>query len=536
VFVLLALLACVSVPIVSDTAPRSVPTRGGPPGPLAPLPSSAAAGLVYEIYVRSFQDSDGDGVGDLEGVRSRLGYLEDLGVGTIWLMPLFPAFGPAGYDVTSFDTITEAYGTPEDLAALVSDAHERGMRVLVDLPFNHVHRTHPWFLAADADRADPYRDWFVFRESPKDDDRWFPSEAGGYYYAYFGSEMPDLDWTNPEVHEAMLAVFEHWLNAGADGYRLDAVLMLVEEDGVVEGADASHDLLASLYAELRATHPDVFFLAEASEWEVGASATWLGSAAEPQSDAVLDFPRRDALLEAVERGSAAPVLDTIAEQVALGSAARMAPFLGSHDVDRLPTVVPDPAARRALLVAHLLLPGSPVLYYGDEIDLVDASTGTGQDWAMRAAMPWDTSASAGFTTGDPWFPPDPSFRDGLNVADEEEDPDSVLSLVSGLSCVRSRHALDGDGSWLPLNGAAPSLLAFERRTAAGRLVVLVNLADASLDSARLRLTGRFRDLGDGTTVQARGELAVGHLGPYGYRVLSSAAVVPCALPDGRAGG
>ncbi len=464
---LLSLLAC-DPGSLSDllAAPADPPHQGEP------------AGLIYEIYVRSFQDSDGDGIGDLNGVRARLDHLSGLGVGTIWLMPLLQSFGPAGYDVTDFDTITAAYGSPDDLAALVEEANALDMRVIVDLPFNHVHRSHPWFEAAETGPDSDLRSWFRFEGRAPEGERWFASQAEGSYYAYFGEEMPDLDWERPAVQEAMGAVFDRWLEAGADGYRLDAVLMLVEEGEVVEGSDGSHALMAELYARTHAAHPDTFFLAEASAWEVEDSVSWLGGEDAPESDAVLDFPRRDALLDAVESGEVQALVDLIDTQVRLGGAANMAGFLGSHDVDRLPEIVPDPEARRALRVAQLLLPGAPVLYYGEELDLPNASTGTGQDYAMRAPMPWSADHDAGFTTGSAWFTLDPGYREGWNVADQEADPESMLHLIRALSCLRAAHGLDEDTGWEP-EDAGSSVLAFTRDD--GRLSVRVNLRAQAAD-------------------------------------------------------
>jgi len=484
--------------------------------------------VVYEVYVRSFQDSDGDGIGDLEGVRTRLDHLAGLGVQTIWLMPVFPAFGPAGYDVVDFGSVVEAYGDAGSLAALVEDAHALGMRVLLDLPFNHVHRDHPWFVAAQAGDS-TWRDWFRWSRSPEGD-RWHRSASGDWYYAYFGEEMPDLDWEHPSARAAMEEVFVDWLDAGADGYRLDAVITLVEEGGQVEGTDASHALVGDLVELGREVHPDAWFLAEASEWEVAPSVSWIDAPAAPGADAVLDFPRHDAFLDAYGRGSAAPLRDVVTEQVALGGAGGMAGFLGSHDLDRLPSVVPEAQARRALRLAQFLLPGNPVLYYGEEIDLPDASTGTGQDWAMRAPMPWDDGHEAGFSEGTAWFPPDPSFRSGLNVSAQAEDPQSMLSLVTALGCLRSEYGLVGDASWTALDTRARGVLAFERSTREGRLVVVVNLAEATAEDVRIAVPGRLRDVASGAAIGGRGGLALGRVAGWSWRVLGSRSSSACGLP------
>lgn len=430
-----------------------------------------SAGLTYEIYVRSFADADGDGIGDLEGVRAHLDYLEALGVRTLWLMPVFPAFGPAGYDVTDFESVTSEYGDSAALAALVDDAHALNMRVILDLPLNHTHRDHAWFVAAETGDA-AARGHYRFRdETPTDG--WHASVTEGSYYAYFGADMPDLDWTDVTTRSAMERTLESWLDAGVDGYRLDAVLMLVEEGETVEGATASHTLLGELIDAARADHEDTFFLAEASEWEVDRAVSWLDAPEAPGADAVLDFPRHDAALEAYATGSAAPLLEVLAEEGA--DAGSMAAFLGSHDLDRLPNVVEDGRARRALRVAQFLLPGSPVLYYGEELDLANATTGTGQDYAMRAPMPWSSGPGAGFTDATPWFPPDPSHAEGMNVTDETQDPDSMLSLIRVLMGLREAWQLDTytDTTYRTED---PRVLSFVRETPAGSLHVEVNLS------------------------------------------------------------
>ena len=468
----LLFFACVALP----AAPVSPPPSGqeGLLAGAAPDPAlrPGEPGLTYELYVRSFQDSDGDGIGDLEGVRQRLEYLGSLGVRTLWLMPVFPAFGPAGYDATDFDTITPEYGTEGDLEALLDEAHQRGIRVLLDVPFNHVHRSHPWFVAAEAGDA-PARARFRYSDDAAGAD-WYRSQAGGAYFAWFGPDMPDLDWHHADTRARMMASLDHWLNVGVDGFRFDAVLML-EEGGEMElGTAASRWLLGDLVTELRADHPEAFFLAEASEWEVASSLEWLDSEGAPGSDAVLDFPRLDALEEAALGHGSADLPALIREQVEAGGVRGMGAFLGSHDLSRLPSRVAAPAARRALRVLQFLLPGSPVLYYGEELDLADASTATGQDHAMRAPMPWTAASQAGFTTGTPWFTPDPAFESGQNVAAEDEDPASMLSLVRELSAIRMACGLDGatDG-WLD---PASELLHFRRDCGGRTLEVWVNLS------------------------------------------------------------
>lgn len=437
-----------------------------------PAPSPGEPGLTYEVYVRSFQDSDGDGIGDLAGLRARLPHLASLDVRTVWLMPVFPAFGPAGYDVTDFDTVTPEYGTEADLVALVEDAHALGMRVLLDVPFNHVHTSHAWFVAAESGDVDA-RARFVYADDGEGEN-WHPSAAGGEYFAWFGADMPDLNWRDADTRRSMTDSLGRWLDLGVDGYRFDAVLMLDEGGEEELGSAASHELLGELVEELRGEHPDRFFLAEASEWEPERTLSWLDAEGAPGVDAVLDFPRLDALEEAGNGRGTAALADMVADAVDADGALGLGAFAGSHDLDRLPARVTDPAARRAVRVAQFLLPGSPVLYYGEELDLADATTALGQDYPMRAPMPWSTDSQAGFTTGTPWFTPDPSYADGVNVADEEGDPASMLTLIRDLGAIREAYGLDSTSTWQRF-ASEDGVLHFSREGEAGTIEVWVNL-------------------------------------------------------------
>ncbi|MDP2314920.1 MAG: alpha-amylase family glycosyl hydrolase [Pseudomonadota bacterium] len=484
-------------------------------------------GLTYEIYVRSFQDSDGDGIGDLPGVQSRLDHLEALGVRTLWLMPLFESVGPAGYDVLDFDLLQPEYGDPAALRALVEDAHARDIRVLLDLPFNHVARTHPWFLEAERDPGSPLRDLFVFADTQWDPYRWFPAEGGGYYYAFFGAALPDLDWTEAEVGGRMQDVFAQWLDAGADGYRLDAVPTLVESDGGITGTSATHSLLHELHAFVRDTSPGAVLLAEASAEAVEENAAYLGSPNAPESERVLDFPRRPALLAALAQAEPGPLLEVLHAQQDLGVLGRTAPFLSSHDLPRLPAAVPDAAARRLLQVLQLTLPGDPVLYYGEELDLADATSGTGQDLAQRAPMPWDDSPNGGFTTSVAWYTLDPGYTLGANVAAAEADPTSLLTLLRDLACVRD--AIDG-ADWALVATDVPSVFGYARTTEDGRVLVVANLASVAVGEIRVDAHGAFWDLTNNIrSIYAADGLVLPGLPPYGYGVYSDEIADRCLV-------
>ncbi len=525
------LFASLSLACTAPTAPAAPLATGGPALSAAAGRSAGdtgrGLGLTYEIYVRSFQDSDGDGIGDLEGVRTRLDHLEAMGVRTLWLMPVFPSVGPAGYDVTDFDRVRADYGDADALSALLADAHVRGMRVLLDLPFNHVARTHPWFAAAEADSAAPERDLFLFAGTQWDTHRWFPSAAGDYYYGFFGADLPDLDWTNDATRARMFDVFGAWLDAGVDGYRLDAVTTLVEADGAITNTDATHALLAELYAYAADVNPDAVFLAEAGEPDVADNAGFLGTDAAPESDRVLDFPRRTALLEAVGTGTPTPLLALLQATEEADALGRTATFVSSHDLARLPAFVPDAAARRLLMVLQLTLPGDPVLYYGEELDLADATTATGQDYAQRAPMPWDSSRNAGFSTGSAWFTLDPAYAEGRNVAGAVADPDSTLNLVRDLACVRD--AIEG-AAWEPVATDSAAVLAYSRATEAGRIVVVANLGATATRELRIDAHGAFQDLTHGLAgVYAADGLRIQGLPAYGYAVFAEEIAADCPV-------
>lgn len=392
---------------------------------VAPSEPSAAEppGLVYEIYVRSFQDTDGDGIGDLAGVTSRLDYLEWLGVETLWLMPIFAADAVAGYGVIDHFRVEPDYGREEDLIDLLEAAHERGMRVILDVPINHVSVEHPWFAQ---------RDRMVIAEEQYDTYRWFPTGDGTFYYAFFGAHLPDLDWNDPIVHDEMFGMLTRWQDLGVDGFRIDAAGTLIESAHIT-GTPETHALLAEMNGVLHENDPNAWIVAEAAEPEVVDNLEYLGGA-----DSVLDFPRQAALLDAIQTGDVSGLRAVLAEE----GDAPVASFLGSHDVSRLASTIPDERARRALFAALLTLPGTPVLYYGEELDLPDSAYASGQDYAWRAPMAWDATGNAGFTTAvDAWLPPDPSCLEGWNVADEMADPESMLTWVRGLV------ALDLDGQF-----------------------------------------------------------------------------------------
>jgi alpha-glucosidase len=427
--------------------------------------------VIYQIYPRSFQDSDGDGVGDLAGVRSRLDHLVELGVDALWLSPIYPSpLADFGYDVADYTSVDPTYGSLSDFDELAAAAHELGLEVLLDLVPCHTSIEHPWF------REHP--DWYIWAERPNNwisafgGSAWTPRD-GRFYLHSFYPEQPDLDWRNPDVVAAMQDVFRFWLARGADGYRIDAIDRLLKDPQLRDDPPATAPFGLPLSAEearLALSHsrnaPDTGE-ALARMREAAGDAFLVGEVYLPSSrwrpysdhfDAVFSF---ELLLASWDAG----VLRSVIESS--GRAQRAAWVMSNHDFGRLATRFGRANARAAALLL-LTLPGPAFLYQGDEIGQGDGPPGeaafdrAGRD-RFRHPMQWDATPGAGFSAGPAWLPPvDPAER---NVEAQRADPRSALALTRELIALRRR--MSGE---LELLDAAPGVLAFRR----GDHVVAIN--------------------------------------------------------------
>ncbi len=455
--------------------------------------------VFYEVFVRSFFDSDGDGKGDLKGLIGKLDYLNDgdsattndLGVDALWLMPVFKSPSYHGYDTTDYTTINPDYGTNADFTRLCEEAHRRGMRVIVDLVMNHSGSGHPWFVESASSPDSPYRNWYVWRDgNPGWKQPWggdgatWHEKNGAYYYGVFWGGMPDLNFQNPSVREAFKRIAALWLARGADGFRLDATRYLVEigASGGQSDTGPTHEALREFAASVRRAKPEAALVAE--NWtDTPIIATYYGNATHiPGGDEIpmnFNFPLSDRILQAVSTGNAAPVPDKLAEMSRLyPEGAVDAPFLTNHDQTRLANRLGKNQSRMRNAAAILLtLPGAPFLYYGEEVGL---ENGPGNnDESKRTPMPWDSSTTAGFTTGSPWYPLAPD-HETTNVAAQIDDPNSLLARYRTLIRVRkSSGALSKGGIEVltPTIGSSQTL-AFVRRDGEERVLVVHNLSDA----------------------------------------------------------
>jgi glycosidase len=488
-----ALLAALAAACATSSPQPPQPPDARPPGTSSTAWWNGA--VVYEIFVRSYQDSNGDGKGDLQGLIDRLDYLNDgdpatdadLGVDAIWLMPIHPSPSYHGYDVTDYDGVNPDYGAPADMDRLVAECHRRGIRVILDLVVNHTSSQHPWFFEAASSPTALHRDWYEWSASDAGwRQPWDPFTGGptwhasgsAWYYGVFWSGMPDLNWRNPAVRNEMGAVAARWLGRGVDGFRLDAIRYLVANGAAQQDQPETHRFLREFAAGVRGVRPDAMLVGEA--WaDTATIAPYYGSTgAVPGGDEIpllFDFPLSDAVVAGVAAGNAsgiASTLDTVSRNYPRGAAD--APFLSNHDQVRVATrLAGDPAKLWLAATILLTLPGTPFLYYGEEIGLQNGSCAG--DECKRTPMAWDGTASGGFTTGTPWWPPAPG---GASVAAQTGDGTSLLSRYRQLVRARSASAALRRGEVTAVAGAASGVLAFVRVGGGETVLVAHNLGGA----------------------------------------------------------
>jgi glycosidase len=460
--------------------------------------------VCYEIFVRSFSDSDGDGVGDLNGLIRKLDYINDgdpdtqrdLGARCIWLMPVTESPSYHGYDVTDYYRVERDYGTNDDFKRLVVEAHRRGIRVLVDLVLNHASSEHPFFKDALLNPGSPYRDWFIWLPShpgvknPWGGDNWHRSPVREeYYYGFFWGGMPDLNYETPAVREEAKRIATFWLEElGADGFRLDAVKHLVEEDDgrVVEHVPATHAFLREFAAHVRSTAPEAFTIGEV--WDsIGAMMLYYPD----QLDAYFAFEASEAIMESVRTGSANTLLRPFLRLQREQPAHRWSPFLRNHDQTRSLTALGGDVARAKVAATLLLtLPGLPFIYYGEEIGM----TGDKPDPRLRTPMQWSREPGAGFTDGLVWEPLQPDSLTA-NVEVQEADPNSLLNLYRRLIHLRAEHPALGIGELVPLAASTNAAAAYVRRDGNSAVLVVANFGATPLSSIRLSSDGRVLPAG-----------------------------------------
>lgn len=495
----------------SPVPPTATPTLGPPvPEPVEPVTGMPQGderfpwwnhSVFYEIFVRSFYDSDGDGIGDFNGIIEKLDYLNDgepktdtdLGVTALWLMPIFPAASYHGYDATDYYSVNPEYGTMEDFKRLLDEAHARGMRVIIDLMLNHTSREHPWFVEAQNPDS-PYRDWYIWAEEPQGrgpDGQvvWHPAPSGGYYYGLFWDGMPDLNFTNPDVTSEMQEVARFWLeDVGVDGFRLDGARYLVETEQALADSDANHAWFQEFNTFVKGVNPEAVLVGEV--WTTTFTVVTYIKGGE--LDTAFAFDQAAAILSSLNFARAETALDQMALDARLYPEGQLAPFLTNHDQNRVMSELGDQEEVRHAAAMLLTAWGTPFIYYGEEIGM----TGVKPDERIRTPMQWAGGDKAGFTTGTPWQPvsqTDPAFT----VEAQSEDPDSLLSFYRRLVKLRSENIALRVGQPYFLEIDPAPVYALLRASPEEAVLVVLNLGKEAVSEYNLSLEsgplqGRYR--------------------------------------------
>ncbi len=485
------------------TPKPSATSTGFPPVTSVPKPDTIGEPwwndrVFYEIFVRSFYDSDGDGVGDLNGLIEKLDYLndgdpsttEDLGITGIWLMPITTSPSYHGYDVTDYFTIDPEFGTNEDFVRLVEEAHQRGIAVIVDLVMNHTSSQHPWFVASKADDPD-YRDWYIWvAENPAYLGPWnqkvWNLTGNGLYYSVFWSGMPDLNLRNPAVTAEIYEIIRFWLqDLHTDGFRLDAIKHLIEEGRLQENTSQTHAWLREFHKFYKGLNPAAFTVGEA--W---TSTTEVLDYTGDEVDIAFAFDLASAFLSAARGPASSSVADELSQVVESYPPGQYATFLTNHDQDRLMSQLQDTA--RAKLAALMLLtsPGVPFLYYGEEIGM----SGAKPDEDIRRPMQWSAELpGVGFSTGVPWRDPASDAAE-VNVAAQVEDPDSLLTHYRTLIQLRNQHSALRTGEWTLIESGSPQLYAYLRHDGNENILVLMNVGSEAIFAGDYGLTLKMEAL------------------------------------------
>jgi maltose alpha-D-glucosyltransferase/alpha-amylase len=501
--------------------------------------------VFYEVLVRAFADSNGSGSGDFTGLIGKLDYIQSLGVDCLWLPPFYASpLRDGGYDISDYCAVLPEFGTLPDFQEFVAQAHARGLRVITDLVINHTSDAHPWFQASRSDPEGPYGDFYVWSDTDEqyrdariifvdtETSNWtFDPVRRQYFWHRFFGHQPDLNFENPAVQEAILDVVRFWMDMGIDGFRLDAVPYLFEEEGTnCENLPQTHAFLRKLRSTMDLEYPGCVLLAEANQWPKDVVA-YFGTEEEPECHMCFHFPVMPRLYYSLREEKAKPIIDILAETPEIPSHGQWGTFLRNHDELTLEMVTteeraamygwyaPDPrmranigirrrlstlldGSRAEIELANVLLlslPGSPTMYYGDEIGMGDNIWLPDRD-SVRTPMQWTPDRNAGFSTADPgklYLPAVQSLQyhyAAVNVESQLSTSSSLLNWVRSMLQTRREHPAFGMGAYLAVEADNPAVLAFLRvlepdpdNGVRGETILCVNNLSRTAQGTRLRL-------------------------------------------------
>lgn len=498
--------------------------------------------VFYELYVRAFKDSNEDGNGDLKGAAQKLDYLQDLGVTCLWLLPIYPSpLRDDGYDISDYYSVISDYGTWEDLQELLDAAHARGIKVIMDLVLNHTSDQHPWFQAARSDPKSPYHDYYVWSDTTDrykdariifldtESSNWtWDDKAGQYFWHRFYSTQPDLNFDNPAVRQEMLNVMKHWLDMGVDGFRADAVPYLFErEDTNCENLPETHAYLKEIRQYLNEHYPGRILLAEANQWPEDV-IPYFGDGSN-EFHMGFHFPLMPRIFMALRREDRSPLEWILNRTPAIPDSCQWCIFLRNHDELTLEMVTeeerqwmweqyaPDPRMRlnlgirrrlaplldnnkQKILLANSILftmPGSPILYYGDEIGMGDDIWLPDRN-GVRTPMQWNAQPGTGFSAApiEKYYSPviqnDTYGPQVVNVETERKDPESLYNRIKHMIAVRREHPVFGLGGFRWIKSSAEkeqTAIAAYLRSNADECILAVHNLSAAKQRASLELVG-----------------------------------------------
>ncbi len=489
--------------------------------------------VIYQLHVRTFCDSNADGIGDFAGLTQRLGYLQEFGITAIWVLPFYPSpLRDDGYDIADYTSVHASYGSLEDFKTFLRAAHARGIRVIIEMVLNHTSEQHPWFKEARSSRENPKRDWYVWSET---DDRyqgvpivfvntetsnwaWDPISKSYYWHRFF-THQPDLNFDNPAVFEAIWDVMKFWLDLGVDGFRLDAVPYLVEREGTLcENLPETHAIIRDYRKRLDLSYPGTLLLAEANQWPANVRA-YFGNGDE--FHAAFHFPLMPRMFMAVKLEDRKPIIEILQQTPEIPESCQWFIFLRNHDELTLEMVTDDERdymydeyamdksmriyrgirrrlapmmnndRRRIELLNGLLMsmPGTPILYYGDEIGMGD-NIYLGDRNGVRTPMQWTGSSNAGFSSADPERLCAPVISNvvyghqAVNVDAQERSEHSLLRWMKSLVQLRNSSPVFSRGTIQFLNPSNHRVLAYMRQFA-GETVLVVNNLSSSAQAVEL---------------------------------------------------